>query len=375
MSEQEEWMEGQEALPEGEPVGQVEEGTPEAIQEVEASTPEPETAEEIAKIDLNTATVDELRQLPGIGEALAARIVNYREEIRPFEEPVEITAVRGISESMYANIADRLTVSPVVGVEIEVEAEAGVGVEELSLPEPEIEEPEEIPALRTKPTATETDKIPPPRPEPPLVEVVPAPVGWGRFFFVGLVSAVAGAILALLVLLGINQTLDYLGGNALKPVWTQAGELEDRMETLNTDLAQMRERLEKLQDLSLRLDDTQADVRRLTDGLTAARVEIDSMTGALDAMRLEVTNLREDLDGMAGQVDSLRQRVDEVEERLVTLDQELSAMHEAVQRFDAFLGGLRHLLNESMGPPTPTPWATPTLQPRVTVVPLATPTP
>ena len=92
-------------------------------------------AEQVAKIDLNTATVDELRQLPGIGPTLAARIVNYREEIRPFEEPVEITAVQGISESMYDNIAARLIVSSAVTIEIEAEPEVALEDEEPQEPE------------------------------------------------------------------------------------------------------------------------------------------------------------------------------------------------------------------------------------------------
>ena len=63
------------------------------------------------KINLNTTTVEELAQLPNIGPKLAKRIIEYRDAVRPFENPVEITAVPGISEQMYQAIADRLTVS------------------------------------------------------------------------------------------------------------------------------------------------------------------------------------------------------------------------------------------------------------------------
>jgi len=62
------------------------------------------------KVNLNTATVEELTQLPGIGPAVAERIITYRDTVHPFEEPVEITTVPGVSEKMYHAIADQLTV-------------------------------------------------------------------------------------------------------------------------------------------------------------------------------------------------------------------------------------------------------------------------
>ncbi len=63
------------------------------------------------RIDLNTASVEELAQLPGIGPVLAQRIVTYRETVQPYDEPGKITAVSGIGERGYREIADRLTVT------------------------------------------------------------------------------------------------------------------------------------------------------------------------------------------------------------------------------------------------------------------------
>ncbi|MGD2177370.1 MAG: helix-hairpin-helix domain-containing protein [Anaerolineae bacterium] len=63
------------------------------------------------RINVNTATAEELTQLPGIGPVLAERIVTYRDTVGFFEEPAQITAVSGIGERTYHTVADRLAVA------------------------------------------------------------------------------------------------------------------------------------------------------------------------------------------------------------------------------------------------------------------------
>lgn len=61
-------------------------------------------------VNINTASAAELESLPGIGPALAQRIIEHRQAHGPFADPSEIVAVRGIGEATYAKIADRITV-------------------------------------------------------------------------------------------------------------------------------------------------------------------------------------------------------------------------------------------------------------------------
>jgi competence ComEA-like helix-hairpin-helix protein len=56
------------------------------------------------RIDVNAATAADLEALPGIGAALAARIVADREARGPFREPGEIARVPGVG----ARLAERL---------------------------------------------------------------------------------------------------------------------------------------------------------------------------------------------------------------------------------------------------------------------------
>lgn len=61
-------------------------------------------------INLNTATVEELDSLPGIGPAIAKRIIDYRESASGFKNVEQITEVSGIGEATLAKIKDLITV-------------------------------------------------------------------------------------------------------------------------------------------------------------------------------------------------------------------------------------------------------------------------
>jgi len=61
-------------------------------------------------INLNTATIKELETLPGIGPALAKRIVEFREKRHGFKRVEELLAIQGISEKKWKAIRDQVEV-------------------------------------------------------------------------------------------------------------------------------------------------------------------------------------------------------------------------------------------------------------------------
>jgi comEA protein len=64
-------------------------------------------------VDINTATVEELDTLPGIGPTTAQKIIDYREENGPFFSIEEIMNVSGIGPSTFEEIQDLITVGEV----------------------------------------------------------------------------------------------------------------------------------------------------------------------------------------------------------------------------------------------------------------------
>ena len=64
-----------------------------------------------APIDLNTATAQQLQQLPGVGPAMANAIVQFRKKSGPFERLEDLLAIRGITSRKLARLRPYLTLS------------------------------------------------------------------------------------------------------------------------------------------------------------------------------------------------------------------------------------------------------------------------
>lgn len=63
------------------------------------------------RININTATSEELQSISGIGESLAERIIQYREDNGPFSLPEDIMKVSGIGKSIYSDISEFICVN------------------------------------------------------------------------------------------------------------------------------------------------------------------------------------------------------------------------------------------------------------------------
>ena len=68
------------------------------------------TSQTYDKININTASIEELKTLTGIGQSTAEKIINYREDISKFEKIDDIKNVSGIGDSKFNSIKDKIVV-------------------------------------------------------------------------------------------------------------------------------------------------------------------------------------------------------------------------------------------------------------------------
>lgn len=81
-----------------------------AMQAETVSEPTEESTEIVFPISINHGSKEEFMALPGIGEVLAERIVNYREENGAFSNKEELLNVEGVGKKRLEEIIDLITI-------------------------------------------------------------------------------------------------------------------------------------------------------------------------------------------------------------------------------------------------------------------------
>lgn len=70
----------------------------------------PALAADLQKVNINTATLEELMSLDGVGEKVAQKVLAFRKANGPFQKPEDLMMVKGIGQKMFDKNKDRIVV-------------------------------------------------------------------------------------------------------------------------------------------------------------------------------------------------------------------------------------------------------------------------
>jgi hypothetical protein len=249
------------------------------------------TQDEAPFLNPNTADDEELRQLPGVGPQLAARIIRGR----PYESLEDLRQVPGLGESALETIEPYLTF--------------------------EVQEPEAKPASGVNSSTEPSSGTEQAKPEPvkyPLVLTEPRPKGaslWA-LIAVGAASVVCSVTLTLAILAGINGTLNFGRHSALLETQSELRQIRSQLEAIQTETEALRGRAEAL------------------EGMSGRMTEVESQVAELDLQIVETLAA-----------------VDEIRTELAATLEETRTQAERVNRFQAFLDGLGQLIGQVVTEP------------------------
>lgn len=70
----------------------------------------PALVADMQKVNINTATIEELASLEGVGDTVAARILEFRTSNGAFQKPEDLMMVKGIGQKLFDRNKDRIVV-------------------------------------------------------------------------------------------------------------------------------------------------------------------------------------------------------------------------------------------------------------------------
>ena len=293
------------------------------------------------KININTADIDTLTQVSGIGPALAKRIVAER----PFQDLDELQSVPGIGSSLLETIKPFLTITDEEETFAEEPILSGTVEEDVTQPEPDpfavegetidadVLPPEDIPpqtARRAVPVGkpvSRNHEVRPPMPkkvDKALLKVdQPQEEQKKKAGFmnnndnlmyaiiIGVVVLIMSVFLSLGILGAINRGLSYIPARDYDQLRLELDSVISDSEALRQDVDAIQDRLDSLESLSGRL-----------------------------------TTLEDDTESLSEEMSTISENMDELEALVESYDQQIETLGERSDTFQQFLEDLRTLLTQ-----------------------------
>ncbi len=272
------------------------------------------------KVRINQADVEALQQLPGIGRSLADKII----AARPLDGAEDLLEIRGIGKSTFEGIEPLISFPRSKPHKKTLPGSDGLGVVDSSLkldqPYSLISEDGRGHDVKQGGVENALDRIPKSTPEvaeskPSIPKSVTARKTLSRaetlwlVFGVGFIAMILAVVTTLVIIGGINETLDFNRLQSVQGIESSLSVLQRELGNISSELDSLDQRLQPLEGLSGRV--------------VIVEEQIGSLQGVVDEAVLTVGSMQADLDW------------------LLTENTRLS---DRVIRFDNFLGGLEELM-------------------------------
>ena len=303
-------------------------------------------------VNLNNADKEKLQGLPGIGPAMADRII----EKRPYEKLEDLLKVSGVGPALLESLESQVTVSqPEGGLEDEeviylgpepeattpgtAEADLSTTAEMEDQEAPisgdgsELSEGEEIEQKVQTPKeevqgekVEETDQviskekaIVPVKEQEEIKtepEKKPKPLTWGNALLIATIFSFISFVLAVLLTLGIlgsiNNGLRYATADQSQAISTQIGSVNNELKLLKEDLEGLRSRLDNLESLSGRVGEIELKAEQLTTDMSAVTDEISAVKTQISEFTASAERFQTFINGLADLLDTLNLEPTEV---------------------------------------------------------------
>jgi outer membrane murein-binding lipoprotein Lpp len=244
-------------------------------------------------INVNESDLEALTTIPGIGKGLAERIITGR----PYDGFEQLLQVEGVGERTLTRIRPYIIVESGRGAEPVEDVEESQSAQDQAMDKPSL-----IDRLESF-TQNTMERF-----------QIPTQVVW--FGFVSsAISVLLSVILSLMILAGINRTLNFGRHSSVRELSAEISQMESALNTLSADLASADQRLQAVEGLS----------------------------GRMATLESEFNILQEEVERAAALVDTLSDEVS-------TISADVDRMVEKVTLFDMFMEGLRVLMSDLFEP-------------------------